>query len=129
MTGSNDSSNTINDLLLKLIGQLGTLGVTGSPNMAQSGNLASVVNYPSPATFHIASGLPTLLSSRRPTWLYINTGQPPTQAQPVSTIGQPTAPAGSTGPTVTSDQATTLPHAFTVGTLHDPATGACNMDT
>ncbi|GJV54690.1 RNA-directed DNA polymerase, eukaryota [Tanacetum coccineum] len=55
--------------------------------------------------------------------------QPPTQAQPVSTIGQPTAPAGSTGPTVTSDQATTLPHAFTAGTLHDPATGAWNMNT
>ncbi|GKA44245.1 hypothetical protein Tco_0736969 [Tanacetum coccineum] len=54
---------------------------------------------------------------------------PVSQAQPVSTIGQPTASAGSTSPTITSDQATTLPHAFTLGTLHDPAIGAWNMDT
>ncbi|GKE12993.1 ribonuclease H-like domain-containing protein, partial [Tanacetum coccineum] len=54
---------------------------------------------------------------------------PVSQAQPVSTIGQPTASAESTSPTITSDQATTLPHAFTSGTLHDPAIGALNMDT
>ncbi|GJS53116.1 ribonuclease H-like domain-containing protein [Tanacetum coccineum] len=33
------------------------------------------------------------------------------------------------GPTVTPGQVTTLPHAFTAGTLHDLATGAWNMDT
>nr|GEX47850.1 putative mitochondrial protein [Tanacetum cinerariifolium] len=54
---------------------------------------------------------------------------PVPQAKPVSTIGQSTVPAGSTSPTVTSDQATTLQHAFTVGTFHDPAIGAWNMDT
>ncbi|GKB30721.1 hypothetical protein Tco_0870122 [Tanacetum coccineum] len=31
---------------------------------------------------------------------------------------------GSVGPTVTPGQETTLPHAFTARTLHDPATGA-----
>ncbi|GJX54281.1 ribonuclease H-like domain-containing protein, partial [Tanacetum coccineum] len=33
------------------------------------------------------------------------------------------------GPTSISDQETILPHAFTVGTLYDPSTGAWNMDT
>nr|GEU39158.1 reverse transcriptase domain-containing protein [Tanacetum cinerariifolium] len=37
--------------------------------------------------------------------------------------------SGLTGSTVTSGQATILPHAFTVGTLHDPASGAWNMDS
>ncbi|GJY24077.1 ribonuclease H-like domain-containing protein, partial [Tanacetum coccineum] len=34
-----------------------------------------------------------------------------------------------TGPATTSGQATLLPQAFTTGTLHDPTTGAWNMDT
>ncbi|GKD66189.1 ribonuclease H-like domain-containing protein [Tanacetum coccineum] len=33
------------------------------------------------------------------------------------------------GPTDPPGQATTLPHAFTAGTLHDPDTGSWNMDT
>ncbi|GJY44327.1 ribonuclease H-like domain-containing protein [Tanacetum coccineum] len=33
------------------------------------------------------------------------------------------------GPTTPPGQATTLPAAFTTGTLHDPTTGAWNMDT
>ncbi|GKC94791.1 hypothetical protein Tco_1160233 [Tanacetum coccineum] len=33
------------------------------------------------------------------------------------------------GHTVTSGQATTLPHAFAIGMLHDPTSGAWNMDT
>ncbi|GJT76139.1 ribonuclease H-like domain-containing protein [Tanacetum coccineum] len=37
--------------------------------------------------------------------------------------------SGLTGFTITSGQATILPHAFTVGMLHDPASGAWNMDT
>ncbi|GJT89102.1 hypothetical protein Tco_1070819 [Tanacetum coccineum] len=37
--------------------------------------------------------------------------------------------SGLTGSTITSGQATILPHAFTVGMLHDPASGAWNMDT
>ncbi|GJR20883.1 ribonuclease H-like domain-containing protein, partial [Tanacetum coccineum] len=50
------------------------------------------------------------------------------QAQPTCTIGQTAVHPGSTGPTITSGQETTLPHAFTVRTLHDPAIGAWNMD-
>ncbi|GKB01495.1 ribonuclease H-like domain-containing protein, partial [Tanacetum coccineum] len=50
-------------------------------------------------------------------------------AQPVAPIARPAAPTGSTGSTVTSGQATTLPHAFIAGTLHDLASGTWNMDT
>ncbi|GJX53572.1 retrovirus-related pol polyprotein from transposon TNT 1-94 [Tanacetum coccineum] len=42
---------------------------------------------------------------------------------------QPATPSGSTGSTIASGEATTLPHVFPPGTLHDPATGAWNMDT
>ncbi|GKE84175.1 hypothetical protein Tco_1557917, partial [Tanacetum coccineum] len=48
--------------------------------------------------------------------------------QPAQT-GPTTAPLGTMGPTVRSGQETTLPHAFVVGTLHDPSSGAWNMDT
>nr|GEY21803.1 ribonuclease H-like domain-containing protein [Tanacetum cinerariifolium] len=41
-------------------------------------------------------------------------------------VAQPVAPLRST---VTSGQATTLPHAFTIGTLQDLDYGAWNMDT
>ncbi|GJY40247.1 hypothetical protein Tco_0427517 [Tanacetum coccineum] len=37
--------------------------------------------------------------------------------------------SGLTGSTVTSGQATILPHDFTVRTLHDPASGVWNLDT
>ncbi|GJW95117.1 ribonuclease H-like domain-containing protein, partial [Tanacetum coccineum] len=51
---------------------------------------------------------------------------PTQQAHSGSTV----APLGSMGPTVTLGQeTTTLPHAFTAGTLHDPAPAAWNMDT
>ncbi|GJY79980.1 ribonuclease H-like domain-containing protein [Tanacetum coccineum] len=42
----------------------------------------------------------------------------------------PTAiPVGVIGPTAPSEQATILPNAFIAETLHDPTTGAWNMDT
>ncbi|GJZ24254.1 ribonuclease H-like domain-containing protein [Tanacetum coccineum] len=44
-------------------------------------------------------------------------------------FGPNTVPVGVMGSTAASGQATTLPAAFTVGTLHDPATSAWNMDT
>ncbi|GJZ70307.1 ribonuclease H-like domain-containing protein [Tanacetum coccineum] len=53
---------------------------------------------------------------------------PLSQAQPTGTIDQ-TVHTGSTGLTVIPGQKTTLPHAFTVKTLHDPATSGWNMDT
>ncbi|GJU95305.1 hypothetical protein Tco_1320061 [Tanacetum coccineum] len=53
----------------------------------------------------------------------------PQPTQPAGTTGQPVTPLGNIGTTTLSGQATTLPHAFTVGSLHDPTTGAWNMDT
>nr|GEY57984.1 hypothetical protein [Tanacetum cinerariifolium] len=44
-------------------------------------------------------------------------------------FGSTTATIGSVGPTVTPGQEITLSHAFTSGTLHDPATDSWNMDT
>ncbi|GKC35758.1 ribonuclease H-like domain-containing protein [Tanacetum coccineum] len=44
----------------------------------------------------------------------------------LSKIGLDTTSSGSTG---TTGQETTLRHAFTAGTLHDPTSGAWNMDT
>ncbi|GKE17411.1 ribonuclease H-like domain-containing protein, partial [Tanacetum coccineum] len=43
--------------------------------------------------------------------------------------GSTAIPVGVMGPTAAPEQATTLPNAFSVGTLHDPAIGAWNMDT
>ncbi|GJS08252.1 ribonuclease H-like domain-containing protein [Tanacetum coccineum] len=43
--------------------------------------------------------------------------------------GSTPIPVGVIGTTSASKQATTLPNAFSVRTLHDPATGAWNMDT
>ncbi|GKE76962.1 hypothetical protein Tco_1543082 [Tanacetum coccineum] len=64
---------------------------------------------------------------------YPTTGQSsfviPQPTQPASTTGQPVTPLGNIGTTTLSGQATTLPHDFTVGSLHDPTTGAWNMDT
>ncbi|GKE14072.1 ribonuclease H-like domain-containing protein [Tanacetum coccineum] len=50
----------------------------------------------------------------------------PSVLQPSGIIAQPstTVAIGITGPTGTPRQETILPHAFTIGTLHDPTTGA-----
>ncbi|GJR20148.1 ribonuclease H-like domain-containing protein [Tanacetum coccineum] len=44
-------------------------------------------------------------------------------------FGFTVATIGSVGPTITPGQETTLPHAFTAATLHDPTIGSWNMDT
>ncbi|GJX07800.1 ribonuclease H-like domain-containing protein [Tanacetum coccineum] len=59
----------------------------------------------------------------------------PAHVQPAAVAGsvqqaQPSAPPGFLiGPADNTGQATTLPQAFTAGTLHDPTTGAWIMDT
>nr|GEW02011.1 hypothetical protein [Tanacetum cinerariifolium] len=62
---------------------------------------------------------------------YLPTPQPgPIHYISTAHSGSTAAPLGSIGPTVTPEQETnTLPHAFTAGTLHDPALAAWNMDT
>nr|GEW43102.1 ribonuclease H-like domain-containing protein [Tanacetum cinerariifolium] len=64
-----------------------------------------------------------------------STAQPINPAQPISHQAHMSfavpyiALPGSTVPTATPGQATTLPHAFTAGTVYDPALTAWNMDT
>ncbi|GJS59190.1 ribonuclease H-like domain-containing protein [Tanacetum coccineum] len=67
-----------------------------------------------------------------PCYHIVQPAQAVSPAQPITyQVVSPTqlTHSGSIGPTVNPGQETTLPHAFTVGTLHDPAPGACNMDT
>ncbi|GJT81953.1 ribonuclease H-like domain-containing protein [Tanacetum coccineum] len=67
------SDTTTNDLLLKLIGQLGTLGVTTSTNMAQNRSSVPMVNNTSPVAYHTANGpftSPTTYVSRLPSLSY-----------------------------------------------------------
>nr|GEY18072.1 ribonuclease H-like domain-containing protein [Tanacetum cinerariifolium] len=48
--------------------------------------------------------------------------------QPTSHSGQPSVQTSTMGPTGIPGQETTLPHAFSSVTLHDPVVGAWNMD-
>ncbi|GJT29484.1 ribonuclease H-like domain-containing protein [Tanacetum coccineum] len=112
--GRGTSENTTNDLLTKLLAQLGHLGM----NVAMSNN-GTNVTLPTHATVtptvtgpNIASNVPTA-----PHAFY---------ASPVhTTMGS----VLSSGVVNTSGQATLLPQASTARTLHDPTTVAWNMDT
>ncbi|GJR14621.1 ribonuclease H-like domain-containing protein [Tanacetum coccineum] len=119
------SDNTTNDLLTKLLAQLGHLGM----NVAMSNN-GTNVTLPNQVTVtptvtgpNIAYNVPTA-----PHAFY---------ASPVNYVSQAMQPTGSlvmgsvlsSGAVNTSGQATLLPQAFTAGTLHDPTTGAWNIDT
>ncbi|GJR99512.1 ribonuclease H-like domain-containing protein [Tanacetum coccineum] len=102
-SASNSFDNTTNELKVKLLSQLGNIGLNCSPNVAS--NTPGVTN-----THAVPHNSPVAY-----------------QAGP-STYPGPTQP-GSAGSTVLSGQATTLPHAFNVVTLQDPVSGAWNMDT
>ncbi|GKA68083.1 hypothetical protein Tco_0768000 [Tanacetum coccineum] len=52
-----------------------------------------------------------------------------TITQPAAASVQPVSQLENVGSTTLLGQATILPHAFTVGTLHDPVSSAWNMDT
>ncbi|GKA46449.1 hypothetical protein Tco_1306354 [Tanacetum coccineum] len=67
----------------------------------------------------------TLAPQTGPAHYFSPVVNPVLQAQ----AGSHAATIGSVGPTVAPERETTLPHAFTARTLHDPATGAWNMDT
>ncbi|GJS55527.1 putative reverse transcriptase domain-containing protein [Tanacetum coccineum] len=56
-------------------------------------------------------------------------GQSVPQIAQQAQSGPTTVTLGSVGHTAALGQATTLPYTFTTGTLHDPTTGAWNMDT
>nr|GEX61710.1 ribonuclease H-like domain-containing protein [Tanacetum cinerariifolium] len=110
MTGSD-----VTTTLLKLLERLGVNDILDIDN--SSGNIISTVSTMPvpPVAFHTT---PSPITNPLVTPIAHH-------AQPGSII----ATIGSMGPMVFLRQETTLPHAFTVGTLHDPAIGAWNMDT
>ncbi|GKA00444.1 ribonuclease H-like domain-containing protein, partial [Tanacetum coccineum] len=153
------TNNTPNELLLKLLGQLGNLGLTGNSNLAtcdvsNTGNVNSphvayntnlsplpMATGPNPMPAYLSLSPPVYYPTQSP--LYYSMpgppGFPPLLAQPTAPvlIAQPTAVQPTdTGPTTSVIgtthllcQATTLPHAFNAITLQDPASNAWNMDT
>ncbi|GJX15168.1 ribonuclease H-like domain-containing protein [Tanacetum coccineum] len=139
-------NSTIDELLAKLLGILGLENSTGdNTNPPSKVTNSSIVHptafYTSPNTGgSLYYPNPTLIQQvippAQPTQL-VPLAQPPpgfTYVIPVNSpqhvqFGSTTATIWSVGPTVTPGQETTLPYAFTVGTLHDPTTGSWNMDT
>ncbi|GKE58848.1 hypothetical protein Tco_1498033, partial [Tanacetum coccineum] len=139
-------NSTIDELLAKLFGILGLENSTGdNTNPSSKVTNSSIVHptafYTSPNTGgSLYYPNPTLIQQvippAQPTQL-VPLAQPPpgfTYVIPVNSpqhvqFGSTTATIWSVGPTVTPGQETTLPYAFTVGTLHDPTTGSWNMDT
>ncbi|GJW50899.1 ribonuclease H-like domain-containing protein [Tanacetum coccineum] len=130
--GSQPSEDSTHELLVKLLGKLNT----ESPPVAQNNVSHTMptssihpVMYATPITppTYNANG-PQLTPLVQP---IPNTQSPPGfsyQAQPTYYAYKATQP-GSLGCTATPRQAMILPHAFTVGTVHDPITGAWNIDT
>ncbi|GJZ05349.1 hypothetical protein Tco_0538624 [Tanacetum coccineum] len=97
----------IDELLSKLIGQLGLNNKLSPTNTSHSSKSPTVSN-----PIHVANPNP-------PHVAYHATAGP-------NMVPPTVSPAGPIG---TPRQETTLPHAFTIGTLHDPASGAWNFDT
>ncbi|GJU18670.1 ribonuclease H-like domain-containing protein [Tanacetum coccineum] len=122
------SENSTNDLLNKLLAQLGKLGKNMShtstnivaPTVSSSISLAQ--NYSVPIAYYAS------LSPTAPTGPSAPPGFPmPVQVPLYYTAGLvQSVPAQSTS---NPGQATVLPHAFTTGTLQDPSSSAWNMDT
>ncbi|GJT97469.1 hypothetical protein Tco_1092987 [Tanacetum coccineum] len=103
MTGPKNT----NKLLAKLITQLGNLGITNT-----SPTVSTPVAY---TTGLLPSASPTVGPTPPPGLTSLPNSL--TDWYPHSATNQ----SENMGP---SGQATILPHAFTVGTLHDPASGA-----
>ncbi|GJZ66374.1 ribonuclease H-like domain-containing protein [Tanacetum coccineum] len=97
--GTQESANT-NELLSKLLQQIGHMRMS-APNNSSNTNYASGV-----VAYHTG---PTVFPGASPG----TTSQPPTKSLTMGSSGQ----------------ATVLPYAFTTGTLHDPASDAWNFDT
>nr|GEU78884.1 ribonuclease H-like domain-containing protein [Tanacetum cinerariifolium] len=96
------SSNNTDELLVKLLDRLGSTNTTNISTSAGPTNTPTVI-----LTVYVAKP----------------------NAQTIAPLAQHTAQLGFTGSTVTSAQATTLPHYFTARTLHDPTTSDWNIDT
>ncbi|GJR23718.1 ribonuclease H-like domain-containing protein [Tanacetum coccineum] len=142
--GSQTLPNLSNAQLLALLQTkpevLTQLGITGTQYWAQmshngTSNICSTnyMNTSNPVAYHTTLGPHAMINTNQVH--HVTTPVQPSFAglttQPASQPNvQPTGQsAGPTGPTALPVQETTLPHAFTGGTLHDPAFGAWNFDT
>ncbi|GKA88036.1 hypothetical protein Tco_0809800 [Tanacetum coccineum] len=135
---------TTNELLATLLAQLGTLGLNNTVPSTPVTYHAGLTPYAGPTTVGLSSGLayppgfpsPIKVSYTSPT-VGPNSPIPSsyfmTQVQSTQTgyLAQPagTPQLAATVLIMNTGQATILPHAFTVVTLHDPAFDAWNMDT
>ncbi|GKB73016.1 hypothetical protein Tco_0934428 [Tanacetum coccineum] len=125
MTGA----DTTNDLLTKLLQQLGNLGINNLNNSVSSANegfLNTATTNPWPVAFHIGpmySSDPSYSTGPQHAQFVYPSFSPVVYASPSAT-NQPAIQPGNPGTIAISGQATTLPHAFNVVTLHDHASGA-----
>ncbi|GKA73897.1 hypothetical protein Tco_0780199 [Tanacetum coccineum] len=132
--GRGTSENTTNELLTKLIQQLGNLGL--NPTVSNSfRNTAPVTFHANPIAAPSPSIGPTPLyppgfgPQSQASLYYYSVNQQPQFASPAHLGQAQSAQPTSSESTATPGQATLLPQAFTTGTLHDPSTSAWNMDT
>nr|GEW98475.1 ribonuclease H-like domain-containing protein [Tanacetum cinerariifolium] len=118
---TNDNEPTTNELLAKLLIQLGTLGVNNTVTPTPVAFHAGPTTYADP-TVGPPSGPAYPHGFSQPTNLNCYTS---------ATVGpnSPLPPTVTIGPIPPSGQTTILPHAFTTETLQDNASGAWNMDT
>ncbi|GJW06897.1 hypothetical protein Tco_1569320 [Tanacetum coccineum] len=140
--GRGASNNNTHEILTKLIAQLGNLGMHNGSTVTMPNTVTtpSNVNMPNtntmattvPMAFHAGPNLPVSLAHYPPPGFTPQAQLPycyypiigSTSTTPPQTATQPNAPI-----VTNSGQATLLPQAFTIGTLHDHTTGAWNMDT
>ncbi|GKA95165.1 ribonuclease H-like domain-containing protein [Tanacetum coccineum] len=135
----NRGNNDTNELLAKLLAQLGNLGVNGfvSPNENITSPPVAFHAGPSPslsptvAQFNTLHPAPTASAHHVLTTTGPNHSAMAYQPQPVSysVVGQAHPPQTVATCLNTLGYAIVFPHAFTVRTLQDPSTGAWNMDT
>ncbi|GJS70181.1 hypothetical protein Tco_0703022 [Tanacetum coccineum] len=99
----------------------------GPSTVGPSSGLVYPPGFPQPANYTYTAA--TLRPNNPIPTVYF---MPPAQPTGLLSLVQPAPPAQQVNlaqSTVPSGEATILPHAFTAGTLHDPATGTWNMDT
>ncbi|GJW42940.1 ribonuclease H-like domain-containing protein [Tanacetum coccineum] len=114
--GCGTSDNFTNELLTKLLAQLGNLGIHNGSNTTMSNNVTMNPNVTVPNNVTIATAAPMAFYATQPT-----------RPSVLGLVQAPQSRIRSTGTNL--GQATLPPQAFTTGTLYDPTTSAWNIDT
>ncbi|GJT41467.1 ribonuclease H-like domain-containing protein [Tanacetum coccineum] len=137
--GRGTNENSTNELLTKLLQQLGNLGLNATVSNSATNNTPAVAFLANPASTPSPPVGPTPLyppgfapHAHAPTYFYpVGPPSAPAHSMPFKLAQQFTSSPilGQTQLAQSTTQATLLPQAFTARTLHDPSTGAWNMDT